>query len=166
MWSSWQAAGSPALDSRHWLGLDPPPRANYICTIVEVKRARTMPEPAAEGICQTEYVDLPRVVYARAKLPTPAAVERVADVFSLLSDPTRIRILVALGTGELCVCDLARVVERSMAATSHQLQLLRRAGVVKYRMAGKLAYYSLGDAWTKALLDDVLRGPDRAEAAR
>jgi DNA-binding transcriptional ArsR family regulator len=130
----------------------------YACAIVEMKRARKLPELAAEGTCATVYVDLQRVKAARAKLPPSAEVERVADVFSVLSDPTRLRILIALGTGELCVCDLSKVIERSMAATSHQLQLLRRAGVVQYRMAGKLAYYSLGDTWTASVVEDVLRG--------
>lgn len=112
--------------------------------------------PPIEGTCRTVYVDLNRVAAAREKLPSPASLERAADTFSLLSDPTRLRILIALSTGELCVCDLSKVVARSMPATSHQLQLLRRAGAVTYRMDGKLAYYSIVDGPIKSLLEDVL----------
>lgn len=108
------------------------------------------------GDCATVYVDEARVARARAALPDDAVLQRVADFYSALSDPTRLRILVALLGGELCVCDLAKVAERSMGATSHQLQLLRRLTLVKYRMDGKLAYYSLADTRVRSLLADAM----------
>lgn len=91
-----------------------------------------------------------------ATIPSPSEVQRIADLFGVLSDPTRVRMLYALTREELCVCDLARVVGRSMPATSHQLQLLRRMHLVKYRTAGKLAYYSLDDPRVKRLVQDAV----------
>lgn len=124
---------------------------------MELTAPDSQERPTKEGTCAVVYVDEERIAKARASIPPAAAVEHVADAFGMLSDPTRLRILIALCTGELCVCELARLIERSMAATSHQLKLLRHAGLVTYRMSGKLAYYKFADAWTRALLQDALR---------
>lgn len=110
-----------------------------------------------EGVCQVRYVDEARVAAAEVALPAPEVIARAADGFGALADPTRLRLLYALARTELCVCDLARVLGRSMGATSHQLQALRRMGLVAYRMEGKLAYYSLTSGWVRALLDDARR---------
>ncbi len=110
------------------------------------------------GACEVVCVDERRVAAVRAASPGDDAIVRVADRFSALSDPTRVRILHALCRAELCVCDLSKVAGRSMPATSQQLQLLRRLGLVKFRMDGKLAYYSLADAWVQDALDTALDG--------
>jgi len=68
-------------------------------------------------------------------------VTSVADVFKLLGDPTRVRILDALTHGERCVCDLATLVGLSESAVSHQLRLLRGARLVRVRRSGRLAFY-------------------------
>lgn len=116
------------------------------------------------GECEVVYVDKRKVAAVRAAAPGDEAIARVADRFSALSDPTRVRILHALCRAELCVCDLSKVAGRSMPATSQQLQLLRRLGLVKFRMDGKLAYYSLADAWVRDALETALDGD--AEARR
>ncbi len=106
-------------------------------------------------MCRTRYVDEARVAAAEASLPPPEAITRAADAFGALADPTRLRLLYALARTELCVCDLACILGRSMGATSHQLQTLRRMGLVAYRMEGKLAYYRLTSDRVRALLDDA-----------
>jgi DNA-binding transcriptional ArsR family regulator len=103
-------------------------------------------------------IDERKVAAVRAAAPGAEAIARVAERFSALSDPTRVRILHALCRAELCVCDLSKVAERSMPATSQQLQLLRRLGLVKFRTEGKLAYYSLADAWVRDALAIALDG--------
>ncbi len=118
-----------------------------------------------EGACKTLYVDEVKVASVLATMPAPNEIEGIADLFGVLSDPTRVRLLYALTREELCVCDLARVLGRSMPATSHQLQLLRRMHLVKYRMAGKLAYYSLDDARVKRLVQDAVRQSNAGRAA-
>lgn len=107
--------------------------------------------------CEVKAVDPAKVAAVRAVLPREADVERLADVFSLLSDRGRVRILTALlEGGELCVCDLAAVTGMSESSVSHALRLLRAHRVVKVRRAGRMSYYSLGDGHVRMLLDLAL----------
>ena len=107
--------------------------------------------------CAVRTVDPERVASVRDRLPADDAVQSLADVFSLLADPNRVRLLVALlEAGELCVCDLAAVCTMSESSVSHALRLLRTAGVVKARRAGRVAYYSLTDGHVRMLLDVAL----------
>lgn len=90
------------------------------------------------------------------RMPDAALIQRVAEMFSTLGDPTRARILFALSLSELCVHDLAVLLAMTLSAVSHQLRLLRHLGLVKYRKAGRLAYYSLDDEHASALLAQAL----------
>jgi ArsR family transcriptional regulator len=72
-------------------------------------------------------------------------VQSVADTFRVLGDPTRVRILDALGEGELCVQALASTIGMSESAVSHQLRLLRTMRLVRVRRDGRLAYYAVDD---------------------
>ncbi len=75
----------------------------------------------------------------------------LADIFRLLASPTRLRIVEALSLRELCVCDLAAVVEVSESAVSHHLRQMRQLRIVRYRREGRMAYYRLDDAHIAAL---------------
>ena len=86
---------------------------------------------------------------------SPEHVQSVADTFRVLGDPTRIRILDALGSRELCVTDLAAAVRISESAVSHQLRLLRTMRLVRVRRAGRLAYYAVDDHHILELLDQA-----------
>jgi len=80
----------------------------------------------------------------------------LADFYKLLGNTTRLKILLALAQGELCVCDIAHVLELSMAATSHQLKLLRGQGWLGMRNDGKMVYYRLNsEDLLKALKGDL-----------
>lgn len=72
-------------------------------------------------------------------------VQSVADTFRILGDPTRVRIIDALGSGELCVNDLAARIGLSESAVSHQLRLLRTMRLVRVRRDGRLAFYAVDD---------------------
>jgi len=76
---------------------------------------------------------------------SPQHVQTVADTFRVLGDPTRVRILDALGSGELCVNDLASRIGISESAVSHQLRLLRTLRLVRVRREGRLAFYAVDD---------------------
>jgi len=76
----------------------------------------------------------------------------LADFFKLFCDPTRIKILFALGASELCVSDIAALLEMNHSAISHQLRLLNRSRLIKSRKSGKLVYYSLNDRHIKQVL--------------
>lgn len=82
-------------------------------------------------------------------------VDAIADIFKLLGDPTRVRILDALTHGERCVCDLATIVGLTESAVSHQLRLLRAARLVRVRRAGRHAFYTLDDHHVVGLLHDA-----------
>ena len=90
-------------------------------------------------------------------MPSDAVFEQAAEEFSALSDPTRLKILFALSQKELCVCDLARLLGRSMPAISQQLQRLRRMGLVRFTMSGKLAYYRLESPMARRLVREALK---------
>lgn len=81
------------------------------------------------------------------EMPSDEALQSLADLFGLLADPTRLRIIGALASArtEICVCDVAHVVGLSLSATSHQLRKLRTAGAVTARNDGRMVYYRLRD---------------------
>ena len=91
----------------------------------------------------------------RNRLLGGRTLDAIADVFKLLSDPTRVRLVDALTHGERCVCDLAALVGMSESAVSHQLRLLRSARLVRVRRAGRQAFYALDDHHVVGLVHDT-----------
>ena len=87
----------------------------------------------------------------------PAVVQALADLFSILGDPTRVRIVDVLSEGELCVCDIAEHVGITESAVSHQLRLMRTMRVVKGRREGRCVYYSLDDQHIVSLFQQGLK---------
>ncbi len=84
-------------------------------------------------------------------------INALAETFRALADPTRIRIIAALSRQELCVLDLARILNMTGSAISHQLRLLRGQRLVKYRKEGKAVYYSLDDIHISHLFAEGVR---------
>ena len=80
----------------------------------------------------------------------------LADLFKVFGDPTRIRILYALSAQELCVCDIASVLNMTQSAISHQLRILTQMKLVKFRREGKTVYYSLADSHVETILNQGL----------
>ena len=111
-----------------------------------------------------EAVDPGRVALARERMPVEAEVADTADVFSLLGDPGRLQLLLALLDGELCVQDLALVAGQSESGTSHALKLLRAHRVVAPRREGRRVYYRLDDPHVRMLLDLALAHTAHTEA--
>jgi DNA-binding transcriptional ArsR family regulator len=102
--------------------------------------------------CERPCVHHERVDKVRGALLDDTAAEGLAEIFSLLGDRTRVRILHALSLGELCVCDISAAVGVSGSAISHQLRLLRTAKLVRARKEGKNVFYTLDDAHVHTLL--------------
>jgi ArsR family transcriptional regulator, lead/cadmium/zinc/bismuth-responsive transcriptional repressor len=115
--------------------------------------------------CAVRIVDRDRVANVRASMPSDEQVAELADVFGLLADPGRLRVLTALLEGEMCVCDLAAAAGASESAASHHLRLLRAHRVVQVRRSGRMAYYQLADAHVRLLLDIALTHVGHAPAA-
>ena len=112
--------------------------------------------------CAAPAVDARRVLSAITAIPAEGDVLALAEIFGLLSDPARLRLLVALRSGELCVCDLAAASGQSPSAASHALRLLRAHRVVQVRRVGRRAYYRLDDRHVEGLLQLALAHLDHA----
>lgn len=104
--------------------------------------------------CAVTQADPGRVESVAASLLDVDEAVDLAELFRLLGDPTRVRILFALlEAGELCVCDVAAVVETTETKVSQAMRLLRNAGVVRNRRDGRNIFYRLDDAHVRMLLD-------------
>jgi DNA-binding transcriptional ArsR family regulator len=114
----------------------------------------------AGDLCEITLVDTAKVLRARQRVPSEGALLEQAERFKLLGEPTRLRLLHALAAEELCVCDLAALLETSPSAISHQLRLLRAARLVRFRKAGKMVYYTLDEPMVRALLKSPAVAPD------
>ena len=110
-----------------------------------------------DDVCDLVQIDLARVRAIRGALTSPDSVQSLADTFSVLGDPTRVRMLDALSHGELCVCDLAAVLRLSQSAVSHQLRLLRGLRLVRPRRDGRVVFYSLDDQHIMAIFRQTLQ---------
>ncbi len=77
----------------------------------------------------------------------------LAELFKIFGDSTRLRIMSALLNHELCVCDISDVLEMNQSAISHQLRVLRTAGLIKVRRCGKSAFYSLDDEHVRKIIE-------------
>ncbi len=111
----------------------------------------------SEDRCETECLHPDQVRPLLNRTLSADGALRVGDLFGMLADPTRARILHALTlTEELCVCDLALLLGLSVSALSHQLRLLRDRDAVARRKAGRIVYYRLADDHVRRLLTDAL----------
>lgn len=77
----------------------------------------------------------------------------VAEIFKVFGDTTRIKIISALLNNELCVCDIAHIINMTHSAVSHQLRILKHSRLVKSKKKGKSVYYSLNDDHIKELIN-------------
>jgi predicted Rossmann fold nucleotide-binding protein DprA/Smf involved in DNA uptake len=112
-----------------------------------------------KDVCAIPCFNQELVKGIRSQLPQAEALARWSSLHRALADATRLKILVSLTHGELCVCDIAHVLGLSVSATSHQLRQLRNLGLVRFRNDGRMAYYSLSeDSPTRAWIDQVQLG--------
>ena len=110
--------------------------------------------------CETVEVheDLLRIV--EQTMPEETELYDLAELFKVFGDSTRIRILFVLSSAEVCVCDLARVLNMTQSAVSHQLRTLKQNKLVKNRREGKSIFYSLADGHVSTI---IAQGRDHIE---
>jgi len=106
-----------------------------------------MPTAKKALVFDKEMVD-----QASENLPAMEILEDLGEFFKVLTDPTRLKILYALGAGELCVFDLSVSTGASVSSVSHHLAALKRVRLVKGRRDGRVIYYSLDDEHVKAII--------------
>ena len=98
-------------------------------------------------------IDKIKVQNARRVLPDQKILNGLAETFKVLSNPSRLKIIHTLAQQEMCVSDLAALLDSTDSAVSHQLRLLRTMCLVSYRKDGKMAFYSLDDMHVRQLYE-------------
>ena len=108
-------------------------------------------------VCELFCYNKKKIDTLRKSMLAAEKITALTDIFKVLSDGTRTKILFALSKGELCVCDIAHVLGLSISAVSHQLRLLRNLKLVKYRNEGRMAFYSLDNAHIMGLIKEGIK---------
>lgn len=102
--------------------------------------------------CETTHVHEDILSLVNASMPDENKLYDLAELFKVFGDSTRIRILFVLFESEVCVCDLAEVLNMTQSAISHQLRILKQSKLVKSRRDGKSIFYSLSDNHVKTII--------------
>src|SRR3972149_1608635 len=108
-------------------------------------------------LCEVRYMDRERVEAVLCSIVGRGTAAAVADVFHVLADPTRVRIIHALSLAELCNCDLASILGISESAVSHQMRDLRLMNLVKAEKRGRMVFYRLNDTHVRHIFEDSLK---------
>ena len=103
--------------------------------------------------CDCNVIHEDVVAKVKKELKTEEEYLSLAEFYKIFGDGTRMKILHALESAELCVCDLAVLLSMTKSAISHQLKTLRMARLVKFRKEGQTCYYSLSDDHIKKIID-------------
>jgi ArsR family transcriptional regulator len=104
-------------------------------------------------VCECEHVHRDVVAHVREVMEDTEVLYALSDFLKVMSDSTRMRIMAALESDELCVCDLSEILGMTKSAISHQLKVLKDAKLVKFRRDGKNVYYTLKDDHVKTILE-------------
>jgi ArsR family transcriptional regulator len=107
--------------------------------------------------CDITVIHEDIVNMVRENMPPAENLYDLSEQFKVFGDTTRIKILYALFSSEMCVCDLAFLLDMTQSAISHQLRVLKQTRLVKFRKAGKVVYYSLEDEHIKQIFNQGLQ---------
>ena len=102
--------------------------------------------------CDFMHVHEHTVEQVMREMPADEVLYDLAELYKVFGDTTRIKILYVLFEAELCVCDIAQLLEMSQSAISHQLRILKQSRLVKFRREGKTVFYSLADDHVKTII--------------
>lgn len=106
-----------------------------------------------EEKCECSVSEPEKIKAIQEEMLTDEEIEAVANLFKILGDPTRAKIVTALDNKEVCVCDLAEALGMTKSAVSHQLAILKANNIVKSRRSGKHIYYSFDDGHITAVIE-------------
>ena len=105
-----------------------------------------------EGTCEFMHVHEDIVQQVEQVLPEEQELLDLAEFFKVFGDSSRIKILYVLSQSEMCVCDIATLLQMGQSAISHQLRILKQMRLVKFRREGKTVFYSLSDDHIQTIL--------------
>lgn len=106
-----------------------------------------------KNICDCNGIHDEIINRVKLKMIKDEVIEDIGQFFKVFGDGTRLKIMNALLHEEMCVCDIAKLLNMSQSSISHQLRVLRQSKIVKNRRDGKVMYYSLDDEHIRAILD-------------
>lgn len=106
--------------------------------------------------CETIYIHEDKVKEVQKDIIKAKDIDKVSKLFKAISDPTRIKILYALKSNELCVCDISVILDMSQSLVSHQLRTLRNVDLVRSRRDGKTVFYKLADEHVHQLFTQAI----------
>ena len=109
-----------------------------------------------ENTCDCNVVHEESIEHVRKEIASADELARMTKLYKVFGDSTRLNILAALNCHEMCVCDLAVLMNMTKSATSHQLRILRENNLVRFEKVGKHSYYSLADDHVRDILDIAL----------
>jgi Predicted transcriptional regulators len=114
-------------------------------------------KPGLKDRCETFSIHPDVVAKVKEKDLDGLVAIRLSEIYKIMGDPTRLKIINALTVNEMCVCDLACLLGMEQSAVSHHLRLLRGMRIVKFRKDGKCAYYELDDEHVLTLFNEGLK---------
>lgn len=106
--------------------------------------------------CEFYQVHEDVVKTVKEKMPDEDELYDLAEIFKVFGDSTRIKILYVLFEAEMCVCDIAQLLNMTQSAISHQLRILKQSKLVKNRREGKAVFYSLADGHVRSIINQGL----------
>jgi len=104
-------------------------------------------------VCSCNIIHQEAVDKVNQLMPKDETLYELAELFKVFGDTTRTKILYVLLESEMCVCDIAHLLNMTQSAISHQLKILKYSRLVKFRREGKIVYYSLDDEHVKQIFD-------------
>jgi len=109
------------------------------------------------GVCELFCYNKSKVNALKKSMLSSDKITKLTNIFNILADSTRIKILFSLSKGELCVCDISHVLGLSISAISHQLRILRNLRLVKYRNEGRMVFYILDNVHIMGLIKEGIK---------
>ncbi len=103
--------------------------------------------------CEYLHIHKSIVDHVKKEMPAETTLYDLAELFKVFGDTTRIKILYVLFQSEMCVCDIAQLLNMGQSAISHQLKVLKQNKLVKFRRSGKSVLYSLADSHVRTIMD-------------
>ncbi len=103
--------------------------------------------------CEYSHAHDEIVSKVKSEMPEEETLYDLAELYKVFGDSTRIKILYVLFESEVCVCDIAQLLNMSISAISHQLRVLKQAKLVKFRRDGKTIFYSLADEHVRSIIN-------------